>query len=118
MYRTPLCLTLTFVLAVCMTAQSRVANAADAVGASTTKTTITLKVLTCESCAKKVAAKLSAVSGVGGVKTDVKSKTAIVVPKGSATLSPLQLWEAIEKAGKEPVKLEGPSGTYTSKPKK
>ena len=115
MYRTSLCLALTFAFAVCMTAQSRVANAA---GASTTKTTITLKVLTCENCAKKVAAKLNEVPGVESVKTDVESKTAIVVPKGSATLSPLQLWEAIEKAGKEPVKLEGPSGTYTSKPKK
>ena len=40
MYRTSLCLALTFAFAVCMTAQSRVANAA---GASTTKTTITLK---------------------------------------------------------------------------
>ncbi|MCM2370730.1 heavy-metal-associated domain-containing protein [Aporhodopirellula aestuarii] len=118
MYRTSLCLALTFAATLCMTAQSRIATAADLVGASTNKTTITLKVLTCESCAKKVAAKLSEVSGVGGVKTDVKSKTAIVVPKSSATLSPLQLWEAIEKAGKEPVKLEGPSGTYTSKPKK
>ncbi|MEO9591256.1 MULTISPECIES: heavy-metal-associated domain-containing protein [Rhodopirellula] len=115
MYRTSLCLALTFAVALCMTAQSRVA--ADAVNASTTKTTITLKVLTCESCAKKVAAKLTEVSGVGSVKTDVKSKTAIVVPKGNVSLSPLQLWEAIEKAGKEPVKLEGPSGTFTSKPK-
>ena len=114
MYRTSLCLALTFALAVCMTSQSRVANAADA---PKTKTTITLKVLTCESCAKTVAAKLSEVRGVGGVKTDVKSKTAIVVPKGGATLSPQQLWEAIEKAGKEPVKLVGPSGTFTSKPK-
>lgn len=114
MYRTSLCLALPFALAVCMLAHSRVANAADA---STSKTTIALKVLDCESCAKKVAAKLSEVRGVGDVKMDVKSKTATVIPKGSATLSPLQMWEAIEKAGKEPVKLEGPSGTFTSKPK-
>lgn len=114
MYRTSLCLALAFALAVCMTAKNRVANAADA---SKTKTTITLKVLTCENCAKMVAAKLNEVPGVGSVKTDVKSKTAIVVPKSSATPSPLKLWEAIEKAGKEPVKLVGPSGTFTSKPK-
>ena len=112
-----MCLALTFALAVCMTAPSRAATATNA-GAKTAKTTITLKVLTCESCAKKLAAKLAEVAGVGGVKTDVKSKTAIVVPKGDATLSPLKLWEAIEKAGKEPVKLEGPSGKFTSKPKK
>ncbi|WP_238388654.1 heavy-metal-associated domain-containing protein [Roseimaritima ulvae] len=117
MYRTPLCLALAFALAVCMMTQSRVASATDAVNASTTKTTVTLKVLTCESCAKKVAEKLTEVRGVGSVKTDVKSKTAIIVPKRSATLSPLQLWEAIEKAGKEPVKLEGPSGTFKCKPK-
>ncbi len=116
MFRTSLCLALTFALAVCMTAPSRAATTINA-ATSTAKTTITLKVLTCESCAKKVATKLTEVPGVGGVKTDVKSKTAIVVPKGDATLSPLKLWEAIEKAGKEPVKLEGPSGTFTSKPK-
>jgi Cu+-exporting ATPase len=112
MYRTSLCVALTFALAACVTSQVWAAPAA-----STTQTTITLKVLTCESCAKKVAAKLSEVRGVGDVKMDVKSKTAVVVPKGDATLSPLQLWEAIEKAGKVPVKLEGPSGTFTSRPK-
>ena len=91
--------------------------ASDTVGAVTNKTTITLQVLTCEGCAKKVAAELSEVPGVGSVKTDVKSKTATVIPKGNVTLSPLQLWEAVEKAGKTPVKLTGPSGTFTSKPK-
>ena len=110
MYRTSLCLALTFAFAVCLAGQSWAANAA-------AKTTITLKVLTCESCAKKVAAELSEVPGVGGVKTDVKTKSAIVIPKDDAMLSPLHLWEAIEKAGKSPLKLEGPSGTFTSKPK-
>ena len=87
------------------------------IGAVTNKTTITLQVLTCESCAKKVAAQLSKLRGVGSVQMDVKSKTAVVVPRDNATLSPLQLWEAIEKAGKTPIKLEGPSGTFTSKPR-
>ena len=86
--------------------------------ASITKTTITLKVLSCEGCAKRVREKLSSVSGVGDVKTDLKTKSAIIVPKRDATPSPKLLWEAIEKAGKTPVKLVGPSGTFTSKPKK
>ncbi|QEG35892.1 heavy-metal-associated domain-containing protein [Bythopirellula goksoeyrii] len=111
MYRTSLCIALTFALAFCMTSQSWAA-------ASKSKTTITLKVLSCENCAKKVADKLWEVPGVGDVKTDIKSKTAIVEPEADATLSPLHLWEAVEQAGKEPVKLEGPSGTFTSKPKK
>jgi hypothetical protein len=49
---------------------------------------------------------------------NVKSKVVVVTPKKNLGLSPLQLWEAIEKAGKEPVKLTGPGGTFTSKPKK
>lgn len=81
-------------------------------------TTITLKTLDCESCAKKVATKLSEVEGVDSVKTDVKSKVVVVTPKKNSGLSLLQLWEAIEKAGKEPVKLVGPGGIFTSKPKK
>ena len=109
MYRTPLCIALTFALAVCLSSHSRAA-------APSKTTTITLEVLTCESCAKRVAAKLSEVPNVGGVKTDVKTKRAFVIPKRDTTLSPLRLWEAIEKAGKKPAKLEGPSGTFTSKP--
>ena len=81
------------------------------------KTVITLKVLTCESCAKKVAAQLKEVAGVSDVKMDVKSKTASVVAKSNATPSPKKLWEAVEKAGKVPVKLAGPSGTFMAKPK-
>ncbi len=80
-------------------------------------TTITLKVLTCESCAKKVAQSLSQVSGVASVKTDVTSKSAVVTPKTGKSLSPAALWEAVERAGKQPVKLVGPNGSFTSKPK-
>jgi len=85
--------------------------------ATSTKTTITLKVLSCEGCAKRVREKLTAVSGVGDVKTDLRTKSATIVPKRGATPSPKLLWEAIEKAGKTPLKLVGPSGTFTSKPK-
>ena len=107
------------VLALAVSMTNTTLRASDgSVVANTGKTVITLKVLACEGCAKKVAAKLAEVPGVGDIKTDVKSKTATVTPKGNSKLSPLQLWEAIEKAGKEPVKLVGPSGTFTTKPKK
>ena len=112
MYRTSLCIALTFAIALCLSTTSSAAPAE-----TTTKTTITLKVLSCEGCAKRVREKLSAVSGVGDVKTDLKTKSATVVPKRDAKLSPRQLWEAVEKAGKTPVKLHGPCGTFTSKPK-
>ena len=113
MYRLLTCVVLA--LAACSSSPAWASD--DAAGPVTNKTIITLQVLTCESCAKKVAAQLSEVRGVNSVQMDVKSKTATVVPSRNATLSPRQLWEAIEKAGKTPVKLAGPSGTFISKPK-
>lgn len=114
MYRTAMCFALTLVFAASSLNVSWAATNAK----STTKTTITLKVLSCEGCAKRVREKLTAVSGVSEVKTDLKTKSATISPKRDATPSPKQLWEAVEEAGKTPVKLVGPSGTFTSKPKK
>ena len=106
MYRVYLCVALMFAFSACLISQSRAAT-------QTMKTTITLEVLSCEGCARNVAAKLLEIRGVSNVKTDLKT----VIPKAEASLSPRQLWEAVEKAGKKPIKLQGPSGTFTSKPK-
>ena len=81
-------------------------------------TTIEVLDLDCPSCAKKIAAHLAEVEGVADAKADPKSKTATVVPKAKAAPSPKALWEAVEKGGKTPAKLTGPSGTFTEKPKK
>jgi periplasmic mercuric ion binding protein len=81
------------------------------------KTTITVPDLDCPSCAKKVAKKVAELTGVGEVKTDVEAKTVTIVPKPGSVLSPKELWEAVEKAGKTPSKLTGPSGTFDDKPK-
>lgn len=110
MYRVYLCVALMFAFSACLISQSRAAT-------QTMKTTITLEVLSCEGCARNVAAKLLEIRGVSNVKTDLKTKSATVIPKAEASLSPRQLWEAVEKAGKKPIKLQGPSGTFTSKPK-
>lgn len=80
-------------------------------------TKITVPDMDCPGCAKKLVAKLQAVSGVANVKADVDEKVITVTAKPKAKLSPLALWEAVEKGGKEVSKLEGPSGTLTSKPK-
>ena len=112
MYRTSQCLALTFAFALCLSSASSAATPEKSM-----KTTITLKVLSCEGCAKRVREKLSSVRGVDAVTTDLKTKSAVVTPKGETKLSPRQLWEAVEKAGKTPVKLRGPSGSFTSKPK-
>lgn len=85
--------------------------------AETAATTITLQDMHCEGCAKKVGGKLTAVSGVAKVEYDVEQKIMVVTPKDNVVLSPKALWQAVEKAGKVPTKLEGPSGTFTEKPK-
>ena len=70
----------------------------------------------CGGCAKKVAAKLTAVAGVAKAEADVEAKTIKVTPKGGEVVSPKALWEAVEKAEQTPTKLEGPSGVFTKKP--
>ena len=79
-------------------------------------TTITVERM-CETCAKKIVTKLKTMQEVTSVKTDVKAKTISVTPKTNKTLSAKLLWETVESGGERPVKLEGPSGTFTKKPK-
>lgn len=71
----------------------------------------------CADCAKKIASKLYSVPGVVEVRADVGKSVAYVVPQKDKSVSPKALWEAVEKAGFKPVKLEGPSGAFTKKPK-
>jgi copper chaperone CopZ len=86
-------------------------------GQTTAKTiVITIEDLDCPTCAKKVEKTVAAVSGVASVKTDVKTMTATVTPQDDKMPSARALWEAVEKAGFQPTKLEGPGGTFTSKP--
>ncbi|MCA9154771.1 MAG: heavy-metal-associated domain-containing protein, partial [Planctomycetales bacterium] len=72
----------------------------------------------CATCAQKIAAKLYAVPAVLEVRADVKSNTAYIVPQSNKQVSPRALWEAVEAAGFEPVALNGPSGSFKSKPTK
>jgi len=80
-------------------------------------TTISVEGMHCAGCASKVTRRLQAVTGVAVAKTDAPSSTAWTTAKGGAVLSPKALWEAVEQAGYKPLKLVGPSGTFTTKPK-
>jgi Cu+-exporting ATPase len=86
-------------------------QAADAV-----PTTIEVESIHCRGCAKRITNKLSAVPGVAKVQTDCKAATTVVNPKAETVLSPKALWEAMEASGHKPVKLQGPTGTFTEKP--
>ena len=79
-------------------------------------TTIQVHNMHCASCAKKIASKLYAVPGVIGVKTSVAANTAWVTPQRQRQPSPRALWEAVEKAGFKPARIDGPAGAFTAKP--
>ncbi|HUS39705.1 MAG: heavy metal-associated domain-containing protein [Pirellulales bacterium] len=85
--------------------------------AEPTWTSITVKTMHCAGCAQKIAARLYAVQGVKEVRVDIEKKTLFVAPQQSEQLSPLAMWEAVEKAKNVPICIAGPSGTFTEKPK-
>ncbi len=78
---------------------------------------ITIKVsdMHCGSCAKKIARKLYAVPGVVKVQTDVSKHTAVVTPQAGAPPQLKLIWEAVEKAGFQPLLVTGPGGTLKAK---
>ena len=56
------------------------------------------------------------VTGVAKVEYDVEARTLKVTHKVGSNPSPRALWEAVEKGGKDPSRIEGPGGTFTKKP--
>ena len=80
-------------------------------------TTVTVPDMDCAGCAKKLIAKLKEVPGVVKAEADLEKKTIKVTPRAGFAVSPKEVWEAVEKGGKKPQKLEGPSGVFTEKPK-
>jgi copper chaperone CopZ len=70
----------------------------------------------CADCAKQIARKLYAIPGVVEVRADVDKNIAYVVPQKDKVLHPRALWEAVESAGFQVARLEGPQGAFTKKP--
>ena len=79
-------------------------------------TTISIKGMHCQFCAKKVVVYLQKIPGVVEAQVDAKKGTALV-KCGSKLPSPKAQWEAVEKAGFKPLRLAGPYGVFTKKPR-
>ena len=79
-------------------------------------TKVELKDLHCMHCAKKIATEVHKVDGVAEMRVDLKQKLVYVVHKSGQTPSAKKLWEAIEEADHEPVKMETPTATHQKKP--
>jgi copper chaperone CopZ len=91
-------------------------NSYQVYGVEIKNTTIDIKGMHCSACAAKVAKNLEQITGVTLVHVDATKANAVITPADNAMLDPRMLWEAVEKAGYLPLKLVGPSGTFTMKP--
>lgn len=80
-------------------------------------TTIYVHNMHCADCAKQIARKLYAVPGVVEVRADVPKNIAYVVPQKDKSLSPRSMWEAVESAGFQVARMEGPQGSFNAKPR-
>ena len=81
-------------------------------------TTIIVQDMHCGECAKKIARKLYAVPGVVEVRADVGKNVAYVVPQKDKSLSARSLWVAVESAGFQVNRMEGPQGNFSARPAK
>ena len=79
-------------------------------------TTVTVGEM-CGGCVKRITAHFDKVKEVSKIKCDIKTKTVMLFPATGVRFSPKKMWETMESIGKEPKKLVGPDGTFTSKPK-
>ncbi len=68
----------------------------------------------CAGCAKKVSSRLYKIKGVMKVRTDLKADVAVVTPQTKKQVDPKAVWAAVQAAGKQPVKLVGPQGTFVA----
>lgn len=80
-------------------------------------TAIIVPKMHCMGCAQKMATELYKVPGVGQVFVDIKTTTMTIRPKDGQAPSPRGMWEAVEGAGYQPSRLQGPGGVFTTKPK-
>lgn len=80
-------------------------------------TSILVPKMHCKGCAQTMATELYKVPGVGKVLVKLETTTMIVHAKDGQAASPRGMWEAVERAGYQPTRLEGPNGVFTGKPK-
>lgn len=83
----------------------------------TRMTVIELDTMQCDDCARAIASHLYQVPGVAGVSTNLDTKRVFIDPQQNIDPAPRAMWEAIESAGYEPIRLAGPFGVFTTKPR-
>lgn len=92
-------------------------SSANAAESQPVPTIVTVKKL-CPTCGKKIVQKLSELPQVAEATMNVEQRTLRVQCKPGGSVSPLAVWEMVERGGEQPVKIQCPMGTFTTKPTK
>lgn len=79
-------------------------------------TVVTVKKL-CPTCGAKIVQNLSKLPQVAEATMSVKQRTLRVQCKPGGSVSPRAVWEAVERGGEQPVKIQCQTGTFTTKPR-
>lgn len=82
-----------------------------------THTTISVEKMCCQGCAQKIASQLYVVKGVKEVRVNIEKKLVFVIPQQRKVVSPRSMWDAVVNGQDIPLRLAGPSGTFTTKPR-
>ena len=83
---------------------------------SPANTTIVTVSKLCPTCGKKIVQKLEQLPQAAGASMNVEQQVIQVTAKAEQVLSPRIVWETVEEGGEQPIKLQGPNGTFTTKP--
>lgn len=102
-------------LAIAVVVAAFVSAPAIADAAEVSTTTVTVGEM-CGGCVKRITARFEEEKDVAKLTCDIESKTIALVPVEGVRLSPKGIWEVFESINKNPEKLVGPDGTFTSKP--
>lgn len=78
-------------------------------------TVVTVKKM-CPTCAKKINRGLAKVTGAAAAKNEIETRTYSVTPKPGKVLSPREVWTVVSEGGEVPLRLDGPSGSFTTEP--
>jgi len=100
------------------TGLSLIGSAATAADRETEKPTVIHVDEMCGGCVKKVHRRFGDDDKVGRIECDADASTVTFHPARGKSYTARYLWVEMDEIGKAPLKLVGPEGTFTSKPRK
>lgn len=110
-------LTLSLILSLILLSSMSAQPAPPTQPAKGTITVLTVPTMDCNGCAKKVTAQMQVLPGVSRVVPNAETRVVYITSQDGVGVSPRAIWEAAEKAGFPPTKIDSPYGVFATKPR-